>query len=618
MQAGSPLITLAELLVKSAAVVFVAQLILKFALRRASASRRHIVFVGLFAALALLPLTLLVPTRWMSRWTWSPGWLAFDREGAKEVKVVSAAWPAPSIGGSPEKEGGALPEASSAGWFPTGLTASWTTLVLVGWSFGASILLGRRIAAAIRLRALLKRSCAIPAAREAVLHAMLDALPGAMRVRIRESGEVAMPMVIGVAGPVVMLPLAARRWSGELLESVLRHEVAHVVRRDCATRLVAELICAIYWPNPLVWIAARQMRLVQEQACDDFVLMSGADARRYASHLVEVVRAMGECAPCRGPLFAIAMAQPSSLESRVAAVVDPQIDRGTSGATARVAAACAVVAGVALSSIAQLRSAEPSERRDGGRAGDQPAKIAGAGEAGPQIVLEAKFIQLSEEALGTMRELLPLRDILASSTDSGPAIRKMTAQQHAALLRAVSDMRGIDLLSAPRLTSRSGNEARIEMVREVRYPIEWKPNPTTGKPEPVEYSSRNVGITLGAIATPSASGEVELTLRPELVELEGFVDYTSAPGTGTSSGQPDLKDRVIYPELDQAPPGHIVQPIFHSRKVDTSLALWPGRSVLLHFAKGQPVTGIKQPRQMLVLVRVDVAKEEGKTLEPDR
>ncbi|GAB5518252.1 MAG: hypothetical protein RhofKO_05030 [Rhodothermales bacterium] len=72
-----------------------------------------------------------------------------------------------------------------------------------------------------------------------------------------------------------MLPIEADTWSQERRRCVLLQELAHVKRYDCVSQSFAQMACAFNWYNPLVWLAARHMRIEREKACDDFVLRGG-------------------------------------------------------------------------------------------------------------------------------------------------------------------------------------------------------------------------------------------------------------------------------------------------------------------------------------------------------
>ena len=48
------------------------------------------------------------------------------------------------------------------------------------------------------------------------------------------------------------------------------------------------LVCALYWFNPLVWLAARRMVAERERACDDIVLRHGAKPADYAEQVLEI------------------------------------------------------------------------------------------------------------------------------------------------------------------------------------------------------------------------------------------------------------------------------------------------------------------------------------------
>jgi HEAT repeat protein/beta-lactamase regulating signal transducer with metallopeptidase domain len=143
-------------------------------------------------------------------------------------------------------------------------------------------------------------------------------------VHLLASPHIATPMTWGVARPVVMLPSAAEDWNDERRRVVMLHEMAHIRRKDSLTHMFAQLACAVYWFHPLVWKAAARMRAEAERASDDLVLRSGTRASVYADHLLELIRTIGGM---RTPAIALPMAQRSTFEGRLLAILEPHLDR---------------------------------------------------------------------------------------------------------------------------------------------------------------------------------------------------------------------------------------------------------------------------------------------------
>lgn len=209
------------------------------------------------------------------------------------------------------------------------------------------------------------------------------------RVRLLEGDHDALPMTWGVLRPALLLPRGAGDWPARRLEAVLRHELAHVRRLDALTLLAAQLACVLYWPNPLVWLAARRLRIEQEHACDDVVLRAGSRASDYAAELLAMARLL------RGrrtaPLAAIAMAHRAQIEPRLAAVLDETRSRDVSRRWLRLACAAAAAVILPLAALeparAQLPPPAPSAPRPTATPSAAPAPVAEpAGRTAPVAV----------------------------------------------------------------------------------------------------------------------------------------------------------------------------------------------------------------------------------------
>ncbi len=135
----------------------------------------------------------------------------------------------------------------------------------------------------------------------------------------------AMPLTWGIFRPVVVLPSAATHWSEERRRMVLSHELAHIARLDWLLQICGELNRAMYWFHPLAWLAAARLRQESERACDDAVLRSGVEPSQYASQLLDLARTLENTG--RAWSDALAIARPSNLERRFAAMLNPSLNR---------------------------------------------------------------------------------------------------------------------------------------------------------------------------------------------------------------------------------------------------------------------------------------------------
>lgn len=211
---------------------------------------------------------------------------------------------------------------------------------------------------------------------------LLASLAGALGIRrsvaLRIAGTPAMPMTWGTLRPRVLLPAEALTWTDERRRIVLLHELAHVARRDSLGRMIAGIVCALYWPHPAVWYAARRMRLEQEHACDDLVLALGARARDYARNLLDVAGTFR--LPRTIGILSVAMARTSELEHRLIAIVGRGPRGRSSFGFVTGSGSAALLATMLVATVAPVAAFAPiarlPNRADGKSAGADAAPIA--------------------------------------------------------------------------------------------------------------------------------------------------------------------------------------------------------------------------------------------------
>ena len=167
-------------------------------------------------------------------------------------------------------------------------------------------------------------------------------------VRLLQSDHPALLVTWGLMRPRIVLPRDALHWTEDRIAIVLAHELAHVERGDWAVQMTAEIVRAIYWFNPLMWMVCTRLREESEHAADDAVMAQGMAGPDYAGHLLDLARALTDRGG-RNWLPAAAIARPSSLERRVRAMLNDRTNRAPVPRSTRFATiAAALLLSVAL------------------------------------------------------------------------------------------------------------------------------------------------------------------------------------------------------------------------------------------------------------------------------
>jgi TonB family protein len=345
---SQPLILLSDALIRSSALLL-AGLAVLFVLRGRSSALRHWVLAATMTAAVLAS-----PIAWVM-----PNWplTRVSTPAAFVIEPAAVSTPAPDV---------AAPAAplASARPVPVGRTVPVGLMVPVGmiWVLGAGIGIGSLLIQLLRLARASSRASRITDERwHRIVREVAERYGIRKSIAVLQTDSIDLLATWGWLRPRILAPVSATRWSEERIRVVVCHELAHVRRHDWAVQMVADVMRRIYWFQPLMWIACRQLRRESEHACDDVVLATGVAADAYAGHLLQIARAVRSdyrWAP------AVPMARRSTLERRIAAMLNSA--RNRRALSSRSLVACTLILAAATFTAAAFHAEQDRSARLGG------------------------------------------------------------------------------------------------------------------------------------------------------------------------------------------------------------------------------------------------------------
>lgn len=532
----------AELALKGALWLIVI-FILTSVMRRTSAAARHLVWtlgvVGLFVLPVLtsrIPWRIAVPLAVAPN---APRAQELDNSrGAPPISLTrDAAANAPAAAARANESLGNPQLAPSTGTLSAASIIP--TVLFVIWSAGVVVLLVRLTRSIVSVRRII--ATAEDCDDEALVaqgYELGKRIGLKQPVRLLEANNITIPFAAGLLKPVVILPNVMRTWSVEKQEAVLLHEFAHLARRDLWTSLVAHIACAVHWFNPLVWVAARRLRIEGERACDDAVLRFGTRASDYADQLLQVVR---DTKIRWAPAVAVAMARKSAFEGRLLAILSPETNRGR--LTMRLAAPVAVGVTVVALTIAAMRPGQAVAQ-------ENPRSVSASDSVSNQDTLKSALtpaldvqdtaprgavlrslvaalkdddegVRLAAvEAISSRSERTVVPDLLAVLTDPAVPVRRAVAQ-------ALSQMPDPRAIAALVQALRTDTDAEVralaaEALGQIDDPAAAPGLISALGQEKVAQVRRKIVWALGEIESQSAAPALTGALRDDDAEVRGY------------------------------------------------------------------------------------------------
>ncbi len=263
------------------------------------------------------------------------------------------------------------------------------------------------------------------------------------------------PALVGLLRPRVALPADfEQRFPPTQRHLILAHERVHLERLDNLWNLLACVLAALHWWNPLAWWALRRFRADQEPACDAAVLAAHPAAR---ADYTQALLAAHDLHHLGAPL-ASRWGTTHPLVERIAMLNHPR--RLTRSGAAALAAGLLAMAGVAYAAQGEAPAAE-----------------------GPLVELKLELSyrtgnaenRKTESAKTTLRVHLGERALLMLNGRPGAPAPDQVAVAIVAhdlgddkidLRAEVSKGDPLSVVSRPRLITRNGIKALIEQGRE--------------------------------------------------------------------------------------------------------------------------------------------------------
>ena len=212
--------------------------------------------------------------------------------------------------------------------------------------------------------------------------------------------------------------------------------------------------------------------------------------------------------------------------------------------------------------------------------------IIAARGADPQIIVRSKILSIPVDS-----PALAKTGLVMDPAGGMQNLGLIDSDRAAAILAQLGKAKDVNVMSAPTVTTKDGQKATVEVVREFMYPTEFDPGvvkemkdskPVTLKPgesfaatpvTPTAFEMRPLGIRMEFTPELQSDGSIDLQLTPEITTFDGFIDY----GTPIKAASADAKGKLSVAVLTE---NKIQQPVFQKMKVSTSVTLHPGQFLL--------------------------------------
>jgi beta-lactamase regulating signal transducer with metallopeptidase domain len=345
-------------------------------------------------------------------------------------------------------------------------------------------------------------------------------------------GRVA-PMLWAAGGrPRILFPADLLKLVGvEQQNALLVHELAHLRRRDHWVRWLEFIAAGLYWWNPVLWFARRELREAEEQCCDAWVTSTLPGAgKTYATALLETLDFLSDAPPAM-QLLASGVGRVVDLKRRLTMIM-----RGTTPRTLGWRGGVAVVGlgALLLPLLPAWVQAQPTPKTE------DVKKIEDVKVVTPNALAEeaekdgAELTRLRAELTQKQAEVAAITARIEAVT-----VRAKKRQANAARLEAIRALAKAHAGDVVNVTGDDDPQGRI--VLDITG-LDPSPPALNGLLEQIQ-ATRRAGSSHATIVLRAANGEILM----KYMEATGTI--IADPNAAAPAHPPDTDKRILELEM---------------------------------------------------------------------
>jgi beta-lactamase regulating signal transducer with metallopeptidase domain len=137
-------------------------------------------------------------------------------------------------------------------------------------------------------------------------------------IKIGLSNQIDAPITFGWLNPIVLLPIAiCNQLTTKEIETILIHEIAHILRKDYIVNIIISLNQTILFFNPFSILLNKEMSLQREIACDLVVIKNNPQKVEYMNALLKIAEHVNKRIQKNAPLAIGILGSQSELLKRI-------------------------------------------------------------------------------------------------------------------------------------------------------------------------------------------------------------------------------------------------------------------------------------------------------------